>query len=161
MKTSILFTFFLFLAASLLAQSQAVTQLAGLYPDDEIRSELTLSGSWLKMLTSGNDDAKESNGYLKKVHFLSVPRPSGLSMRQFSNKIEREGYELLTSFRSNQDQGYILIKETRAGITDLVATFTGEEDKLVTISVSGLFTLDDLDNLDVDIDGWGNVKKAR
>lgn len=161
MKTPLLFTFFLFLLGSLFAQSKAVTQLASLYPDDEVRSELTLSGTWLKMLTSSNDEAKQSNGYLTKVHFLSVPRPEGMSPRQFSGKIEREGFELLTSFRSNQDQGYILIKETSKGITDLVATFAGEENKLVTISVSGLFTFDDLDNLDVDIDGWGNVKKGR
>ena len=160
MKTSILFTLILLFTGSLFAQPVTVNQLASLYPDDEIRSELTLSGSWLKMLTSG-DENKESQGHLNKIHFLSVPHPDGMSMRQFSNKIEREGYELLTSFRSNQSQGYILIKENNKGITDLVATFAGEENKLVTISVSGLFTLDDLDNLDVDIDGWGNVKKGR
>lgn len=160
MKTFILFTILLLLTGGLFAQSNAVTQLASLYPSDEVRSELTISGSWLKILTSGDED-KASKGYLKKVHFLSVPRPGGMSTRQFSDNIQREGYELLTSFRSNQSQGYLMIKESKAGITDLIATFAGEDDKLVVITVSGLFNLDDLDNVDLDIDGWGNVKKGR
>ncbi|MEM9834860.1 MAG: DUF4252 domain-containing protein [Bacteroidota bacterium] len=157
MKTSF-FALLFCLCSSLYAQPAAIQALAKQYPDDEVRNELTLSGSWLKMLTSNDDAADEDKGYLNVLHFLSVPM-DGRNTQRFSQQLEREGYELLTSFRSNGDQGYLLIKEARNRVTDLVAIFNGEQEKLTTISVSGDFSLDDLNDVDIDVDGWDHVKK--
>lgn len=159
MKT-IITSFLLFFAIGLSAQPSAIRALAAQAPDGDESSEFTMSGSWLRSLTQGeHEDGSKKDGFLESLHFLNTPSVSGITPKTLSRQLEAEGYELLTSFRSNGDEGFILIKENARAITDLVAVFQGEKEKITTITVGGEFQWEDLNDMDIDVDGWDRVKK--
>lgn len=160
MRNNFLFLFLL-LIGSLWAQPQAIRQLALLTEGEAERNEFTIGGSWLQSSSSQSEAAASSKSFLRQLHFLKVPMAASVSPQKIYRQLEREGFDLLTSFRSNGHQGYILTKENTKGITDFVALFQEEENSLSSISLSGLFSLDDLDSFHIEVDGWDEVKKAK
>ena len=153
MKTAfviILFAFFNFLTA----QPDAIQRLV-----DEFNSEaeIELKGNFLNSLFK----PKESNGsdrHLSSLHVYTTPADQQLSITGISTELENEGFEILTSFRKGKEGGNILIRETPRGITDIVLLVKGEEGKLTSISVGGLFSLDDLKDVNIDVDGWQHFR---
>lgn len=162
MRNTCLFILLLF-AGNLPAQAQTIRQLALLTEGEEERNEFTIRGSWLQSSSSQDEATATSSrkSFLRQLHFLNVPITEAVSPQKIYRQLAREGFELLSSFRSNGHQGYILIKENPKGITELVALLSGEENSLSSISLSGLFSLDDLDSFNITVDGWEEVKKAK
>lgn len=158
MKTHffLLFAFFSFCFSALIAQPEAIRELSASLPDHPDKSEFRFSGSWLKSLVDDND--KDSRRF-RSIHIMSLPMDlSGISVTDMSRQLTAENFEILTSFRSGKDSGQIMLRETPEGITDLVLLFSDEDDDLTTISVAGLFTMEDLENIDLDVSGWEHVK---
>ncbi len=152
----------LLLSSSLFAQPKAILDLAALPFEEVARDEFSLGGAWLQSLfTSTDNDSKgdAQKGHIRKLYFLRLPGTAASPLR-LSAQLEKEGYEMLTSFRSSKEQVYFLAKENNAGITDLVAFLYGEADSLITIYLSGLFRLEQLADLNVDLTGWPAIQKA-
>ncbi|NNE29236.1 MAG: DUF4252 domain-containing protein, partial [Saprospiraceae bacterium] len=86
------------------------------------------------------------------------PVPRGVQNRLIPGLV-REGFETLTEIRSDGDLIKFLIREKKGNITDLVAIINGDDGSMV-IALEGSFRMEDLDNLDLDIEGFDKIKKA-
>jgi len=153
MKTAFVFilaAFFNFLVA----QPDAIQRLTNEFNSE---AEIELKGSFLNNLFNGKD-AKHSERHLSSLHVYTTPASPRLSIATVSADLKQEGFELLTSFRNGKEGGNILIRETPRGITDIVLLVTGDEGKMTSISVAGLFSLDDLEQVDINVDGWNHFR---
>lgn len=153
MKTLIFSLFCLLTISALSAQSQTIHNLAAATSDMEDQTSLNLSGSWLQSLTKSDDGNFDTR--LESLQILNLPTNAGVSFPALSEDLYNEGFELLTEMRSGGSRTEILIKENAQGITDLVLIAKGD-DNFTAISLSGLIVLDELDDMNIDVDGWDN-----
>ena len=156
MKTLFFPLFCLLSLATLSAQSQAISNLAAATNGIEDRTSLNLSGSWLESLTSS--DEGDFVTHLESLQILSLPESADVSFRELSEDLYNEGFELITETRNGGNRTEILIKENAQGITDLVLITKDDED-FTAISLSGLIVIDELDNMNIDVDGWDNFQR--
>ena len=145
------------------AQSRTLDTYFDAFPDSDDILKVELSGFFLNLTAkTDNGDSYRSKG-IKSLRLVGTdkfnPIPKGVKNRLIPG-LQREGFETLSEIRSDGDQIKFLIRESKGYITDLVAIIRGEDGSMV-IALEGSFRMEDLDNLDLDIEGFDKIKKAK
>ncbi len=126
------------------------------FVDEHSRGEgvnhISLQGNLLQLSHSGEDDV-----YLKidKVRFLSTDEAYPIPAESISRLIRDLNdfrFEELIQWKEGRDQGRILIREKGRYISDVLLLLQGKNEFLL-LHLEGQFDFEDLNDLDLDIDG--------
>lgn len=119
-----------------------------------------LSGFFLN-LAKDNEDGKKKNG-IKAIRVLGADHADllpGSALSQLQKGLRANSFETLSEIRSGGDRVQIMMKENKNVISEFVALIKGDDGVLV-ISIEGAFNLDDIEQLDIDIDGFDTLKEV-
>lgn len=148
---------------SVQAQSQSIEKFFDKYMEYENVTDITLKG-WVLKVASNFTDSKSGKRVLRKiskVRVLTVDERdlvSGRDIRQLINKVRAQQFEDLMEISDKENKVNFLIRETNNRITD-VLLLAKSEDSFVMLSLEGLFNFEDLQDLELDIQGGEHFKK--
>lgn len=138
MNTKIKFSLIaLFIAFPLLSRSQS-RSLADIYHEYEDLDEsfsMNISGNFLKMANWFESDPDEDfhnvMNTIDKIKVLKVPKEfkgiSGDEVRRFKRNLQKEGFEELMHMRGEDGMIYVLAKEKKGVVDDLVMFGEGDQ----------------------------------
>ncbi|MGB3548979.1 MAG: DUF4252 domain-containing protein [Saprospiraceae bacterium] len=143
---------------SLSAQSRSLERFVDHYRGLETADHLNLGGFIIKAIGvfSGDADAREVTRRLSHLRVLTIdngPRLLSPEITGLTEELRRDKFEDFIEFREGKEGGRILIRENKRGITDLVLLLNGDENEFILVSLEGLFSFKDLQELDIDFNG--------
>ncbi len=160
----ILFFACLFSIASLNAQSNSVKSFYDKYTNDVKVTDYTIQGWMLKLATEYADD-EEAGNVLEKITQLRIllmedGNPiSSHEYNDFMKTLRQDDFEELLKVKDKDCDVDFFIREDGEMISDLLM-LVHEKDGFVLISLEGLFSMKDLKNLNLDIEGAEHLEKA-
>ncbi len=145
-------------ALSLSAQSRSLERFVDHYRGLETTEHVNLGGFIIKAIGifSGDKDAREVTRHLSHLRVLTIeggPRLLSPEISSLTEELRRDKFEDFIEFREGKEGGRILIRENKRGITDLVLLLNGDENEFILVSLEGLFSFKDLQELDIDFNG--------
>lgn len=154
MKKIILFTWLSFAGYFLQAQSQ-VSQLLSEIDKTYETSHISLSGNLITI----QSDAESPRSINKFILDISEPSLVPTSTHKKINKTAlNTGFEELISIRENKSNIHIMILEKEQLVEALLMRIQGEENNIY-LYIEGEFSLDDIENLDIELEGMDELKK--
>jgi len=149
---------------TLYAQSPTINNFFDAVPESEEVFRLELSGFFLNLAASVADDeeSKVMKG-IKAIKLLGADNVNDLpggEVNRLTKGLRSEAFEPLAEIRDGGDKLHFMIKEDGDLITDFVAKIQGNEGGFLLISIEGAFKYEDIQNLDIEMEGLDKVKKA-
>jgi hypothetical protein len=147
---------FLFLSIQTFGQN-SINQFVKKYKGQENITHVSLPG-WVLRLSASVVSKKEMEGVdlkaiAKKIAHLSIltfdnTTPNSEDVTQLIKGLKAENYEDLIMIRHGKEKINIMIKESKDIVRQLVILVNGnKKDDFVLLSISGKFTMDDINKV--------------
>lgn len=142
------------------AQSKSIETLYNSISTSDDVFKVELGGVFFDLVADTDETQEKKMEGIKTLRILGAEHSSipGSSIAQLLRGLRQERFETLTEIRSDGDRVQIMMKENKNVVTDFVAVFGGK-DGFLMFSVEGEFSIDDLKDLDIDVEGSDKVKK--
>jgi len=145
------------------AQNKIVQSFFDNVPESEEIFRLEISGTILK-LALGDEDEGEKNLFqkIKAIRLMGADQSSDvphLALGKLTRDLKSSTFEPLAEFRDGGDKVEFMIRENDKYISDFIAKIQDNEGGFFFISIEGNFSYDDIQGLDLDIDGLDHLKK--
>jgi len=147
----------------LFGQSKSVKQFYNKYANYENVSDVTLQGWVLKMASNFADD-ETAERMLEKITKLRVLTMANGNLvqpadyRKLMREVRSDNFEDLIEIQSGTEKINMLIREDGETITDVVL-FVNDADNFLLLSLEGALRFEDLQNINIDVDGSEHFKK--
>lgn len=128
--------------------------------------DIKLSGGILKMVSSFSSDNNEKADPIEKISYLRIlvmdngnlVKPGDL--KKLMRDVKSDGFEDLIQVREKETRVDVMIKEKNSIISNALLV-VNDVDNFVLISLEGTFSLEDLESLDLDVEGAEYFKKMK
>ncbi len=148
----------------LVAQSkQGVNNFFQKYKNHEGAEQFKLGGLILNLATSfsGDPDSKHLLRKMKRIRLLNIDSSNPVDpadYKQLLKDIESDDYSPLIKVKEDGEQIDIYVQEKHEHITDIIILVNGIDDFLL-LNLEGKFKFEDLNDLDIDVDGGEQLKR--
>ncbi|MEM1321051.1 MAG: DUF4252 domain-containing protein [Bacteroidota bacterium] len=162
MRSWLLAALTLLLPLAAVCQSESITSFYNKYENLEEVTDLTLSGGLLKMISEykGGDD-QDPLQKVSHLRLLVMEERNAVQkndLKALFSGIQKENFEQLVQVRDEQTLVDIYIQEKDKLISNALLV-VNEPDNFVMISLEGAFSLSELENLNIDVEGAEYFKK--
>jgi len=145
------------------AQNQIIQSFFDAVPESEDIFRFEFSGSILK-LALGDEDEGEKNllQKIKAIRLMGADQTSDLpnvALGRLTKGLRSSSFEPLAEFRDGGSKVQFMIRENDQYISDFIARIQDGDGGFFLISIEGEFSYDDIQGLDLDIDGMDHLKK--
>lgn len=146
------------------AQTPSIDQFFEKYNAYENTLDITLQGWMLKgaSLFSEDEDSKKLMRKISKLRVLILDEGSLISKQEVGRLLKNvrgHQFEDLMEVRDEGNKINFLIRENNKQITNVLMLLKGEEDFML-ISLEGLLKFEDLNQIEIDIEGGDHFKKV-
>ncbi len=167
MKSTITFIILLAIPFFVMAQSPgSIEEFYYKYRQEENTIEMAIEGWLLKMASQNQESSDDKTNLFEKIDKVRVlvmeekntVDPS--DYKQLIRNAEKEAYSSLIEVNTDGEKVDIMMKEDGDTITNVLLVVSGEEE-FVMINLTGNLKYEDLENLDLNIDGGEHFKKIK
>ncbi len=157
---------FLAIAIPSFGQSDAVKNFYAKYKNTENIVNVNIQGWILKMVATFSDEDDMPKDLIRKISHLRVlvfEDGNPISKKEYKNllsDVKNDKFETLLTVRDGKDNVHLLVREEREIITDAIV-LVRSDNEFVLVSLEGAFSLNDLKNLDLDIEGTDHFEKIK
>ncbi len=146
------------------AQSPSVERFFEKYSDYENTLDITLKGWMLKgaSLFTDDENSKQMMRKISKLRILIMDDGKTVSKQEIGrllNNVRHQQFEDLMEIRDDGNKINFLIREDNNRITDVIMSLRGD-DEFLLLSLEGLFKFEDLNKLELDMQGGEHFKKV-
>jgi len=142
------------------AQQKNIEAFYEKYAELENVTNINMNGTFLKMTCDSNDENIFNK--ITNLRVMVMEKTNQIDYRDLKTlrkDIRHKGFEDLIKVRDGQAQVDIMLREKDDLITN-VLIIVNDVDGFVLLSLEGLFSLKDLKNWDIDVEGSEHLKKV-
>ncbi len=145
------------------AQNQIIQSFFDAVPESEDIFRLEISGSILKFaLGDEAEGERKLVNKIKAIRLMGADQSTDLpsyALGKLTKGLRSSTFEPLAEFRDGGDKVEFMIRENGKYISDFVARIQDGDGGFFFFSIEGNFSYDDIQGLDLDIDGMDHLKK--
>lgn len=162
MKNIILGLALLCLPAFLLAQSSIIDEFYNQYKGMKDVTSINLSGQLINfVLANANDGTEKIANKITNLRVLLVENGTIVKdgdYKSFLKSVKKDDFEEFMRLKDGGEAVDFHLREDGSSITDVLITVFGD-DGFVLLSLEGSFNYDDLEELNLNIEGGEHIKK--